>query len=244
MTYVLITGASGGIGQAVARLGAARGLEPICVGRSAERLAGLFPGFRQIEADAASEEGVEGVFASLEAADLVPGALVHCIGSSQVGSLERARAGDLAEALRINLHSAFLMSRRYVGLMRRRASPGSVVLFSSVVARIGVAQHELIAAAKAAIEGFALSAAASHAALGIRFNVIAPGITETPLTQKILAGDAGRAAAERQYPLGGINHADDVAEAALWLASSQSRRVTGQVVGVDGGFSRIRPLVR
>ena len=112
MTYLLITGASGGVGQAVARLGAARGLEPICVGRSAERLAGLFPGFRQVEADAATEEGVDKVFSSLEAADLVPQALVHCIGSSQIGSLERARADDLAEVLRVNLQSAFLMSRR------------------------------------------------------------------------------------------------------------------------------------
>jgi len=244
MSYLLITGASGGIGQAVARLGAARGFDPVCVGRSEERLADLFPGFRRLEADVSTEEGAEAVFSALEAADIVPQALVHCLGSAQAGSLERARLEDLAEALRINLHSAFLMSRQYAALLRRRLLPGSVVLFSSVVARIGVAQHELIAAAKAGVEGFALSAAASHAERGVRFNVVAPGLTETPLTQKILAGGAARAAAERQYPLRGVNQADDVAEAALWLASPQSGRVTGQVIGVDGGFSRIRPLVR
>lgn len=244
MSYLLITGASGGIGQAVARLGASRGFDPICVGRSDDRLAELFPGFRRFSADVSAEEGVEAVFSDMEAADLIPQAVIHCVGSTQVGSLERARSVDLAEALRINLHSAFLVSRQYVALLRRRALPGSVVLFSSVVARIGVAQHELIAAAKAGVEGFALSAAASHAAQGVRFNVVAPGITATPLTQKILASEAGRAAAERQYPLPGINAPDDVAEAALWLASPQSSRVTGQVVGVDGGFSRIRPLVR
>lgn len=244
MKQLLITGASGGIGQAVARLGAARGLEPIGVGRSIDRLQTALPGLRHIEADVTTESGVERLFATMETAGLSPQALVHCVGSSQAGALERTRLADFEQTLVTNLTSTFLVSRAFVATLRRRALGGSVVLFSSVVTRIGVAQHELIAAAKAGVEGFTLSAAASHAAHGIRFNAIAPGLTETPLTQRLLSSEVGRAAAMKQYPLLGINQPEDVADLALWLTSSASSRVTGQVIAVDGGFSSVRPLVR
>lgn len=244
MRYVLITGASGGIGQAVARLAAARGLDPVCVGRSGARMAELFPGYRRIEADVTDESQVAQLFERLEAEDILPQALVHCVGSTLIGPLERIGAAQYAEVMRVNLGSSFLMGRRFIAALRGRSLPGSMVMFSSVVSRIGVANHEVIAAAKAGIEGFAISAAASYAAQGIRLNVVAPGLTETPLTQRMLASEAGRAAATKQYPIPGINQAEDVAEAALWLASPQSSRVTGQVIAVDGGFSHIRPLVR
>lgn len=113
-----------------------------------------------------------------------------------------------------------------------------------MVSRIGIANHEIISAAKAAVEGFARSAAASYASLGIRVNVIAPGLTETPLTSRMLSSEAGRIAAIKQYPLPDINHADDVAEMACWLISEQASRITGQIIAVDGGFSSVRPLVR
>lgn len=244
MTYTLVTGASGGIGQAVARLAAGEGQVPLCVGRSVERLQQALPDYRHFEADLTKEPQIRALFERLETEELVPQTLVHCVGSTLIAPLERVTFLQYAETMATNLSSAIGTCQQFISLLKRRRLPGSIVLFSSVVSRIGVSNHEIIAAAKAGLEGFALSAAASHAALGIRINVIAPGLTETSLTRPLLSSEAGRNAAIKQYPLAGLNSADDVAELACWLGSAKAARITGQVIAVDGGFSRIRPLVR
>ncbi len=244
MNYTLITGASGGIGQAAARLTAARGRFPLCVGRSSATLEKNLPGFPWFQADVTREADIRNLFAQLETQDQIPDALIHCVGSSLAAPFERISTQQYLETISTNLTSAIGVSQQFVSLLRRHRRGGSVVLFSSVVARIGVANHEIIAAAKAGIEGFALSAAASYAASGIRFNVIAPGLTETPMTQHLLSSEITRTAAEKQYPIPGVNAAMDVASLACWLSSEEAARVTAQVIAVDGGFSRIRPLVR
>lgn len=244
MSYVLITGASGGIGSRAARLASSKGWEPLCVGRSLSRLQEGLPGYRAYEADVGESEQVRNLFEQLDTEDTVPTALIHCVGSTLISPLDRVTPAQCADTLRTNLVSAVLTLTQFIALLKKRNLSGSAVLFSSVVSRIGVANHEIIAAAKAGVEGLALSAAASYAALGIRINVVAPGLTETPLTQRMLSSEAGRTAAAKQYPLTGINQAEDVAAAALWLISADASRITGQVMAVDGGFSRVRPLVR
>ncbi|GAB4209262.1 MAG: hypothetical protein Fur0019_15910 [Tibeticola sp.] len=120
----------------------------------------------------------------------------------------------------------------------------AAVLVSSVVAQIGVANHEAIAAAKAGIEGLVRSAAATYAAQGLRINAVAPGMTDTPLTAGMLKLPAMREGAGRQYPLGGVQTADQVAQAMAWLLSDAASRITGHVLPVDGGFTHVRPLVK
>ena len=131
-----------------------------------------------------------------------------------------------------------------INALEGRPGPGSAVFVSSVVARIGVANHEAIAAAKGGLEALVRSAAATYATRGLRFNVVAPGLTETPLTAGMLKHDAMREAAARQYPLGGVQSASDVASAITWLLSPDSSRITGQILPVDGGFTAVRPLVK
>lgn len=87
-------------------------------------------------------------------------------------------------------------------------------------------------------------AAATYAAQGLRVNAVAPGMTETPMTQGMLKLPAMREGASRQYPLGGVQTADEVAAAMDWLLSPDSGRLTGQVLAVDGGFTTVRPLVK
>jgi NAD(P)-dependent dehydrogenase (short-subunit alcohol dehydrogenase family) len=87
-------------------------------------------------------------------------------------------------------------------------------------------------------------AAATYASQGLRVNAVAPGMTETPMTQGMLKLPAMRDGAAKQYPLGGVQTADDVAAVMDWLLSSEASRLTGQVLAVDGGFTTIRPLVR
>lgn len=244
MNPILIPGASGGIGQSVAHLAARQGRQPLCVGRSLDVLEQTFPDYDCLQADVTRESGIRELFEALESREQIPDALVHCVGSSLAMPFDKVSTQQYLDTISINLTSAIGVSQQFVSMLRKRRLKGSVVLFSSVVARIGVANHEVIAAAKAGIEGFALSAAASFASSGIRFNVIAPGLTETPLTRALLSSEMMRNAAEKQYPIPGVNNPMDVAHLACWLASPEAERVTAQVIAVDGGFSRIRPLVR
>ena len=115
---------------------------------------------------------------------------------------------------------------------------------SSVVSQMGVSNHEAIAAAKGGVDALVRSAAATYAAQGVRVNAVAPGLTETPMTEGMLKLPAMREAAGKQYPLGGIQVAQDVASVMDWLLSWDAARLTGQTLAVDGGFTTIRPLVR
>lgn len=132
----------------------------------------------------------------------------------------------------------------FVGALREARSQGAAVLVSSAAARIGTANHEAVAAAKAGVEGLVRGAAASYAAHGIRINAVAPGIIETPASAGLIASAAGREAAARQYPLPGIGSPEELAELMCWLLSASAARVTGQVWALDGGFSSIRPVVK
>ena len=112
------------------------------------------------------------------------------------------------------------------------------------MARNGVATHEEIAAAKGGVEALVRSAAATYAGQGVRVNAVAPGMTETPMTAGLLNLPAVREGAGRQYPLGGVQSADQVAEVLGWLLSGGAARLTGQIIAVDGGFTTVRPLVK
>lgn len=239
---VLITGASGGIGRALATQLTERGWRVAAVGRDLSRLADV-PAALRIAADVTTPEGAA---QALEAAQAgfgeAPAALAHCVGSTLIAPLARTRAEAYREVMRVNLDSAFLTLQAWVAA--RAGQPGAAVFASSVVARIGVANHEAIAAAKGGVEALVRAAAATHAAQGLRVNAVAPGMTDTPMTAGMLKLPAMRDAAARQYPLGGVQAAVDVADVMAWLLGPEAARLTGQVIAVDGGFSTIRPLVK
>ena len=144
----------------------------------------------------------------------------------------------------MNLDSAVYTLQAWVEALRGVSSGGSAVLVSSVVARIGVANHEAIAVAKGGVEALVRSAAATYASIGLRCNAVAPGMTETPMTAGMLRLDSMREGAAKQYPLGGVQSAGQVADTIAWLLSDGAARITGQVIAVDGGFTTVRPLVK
>ena len=243
----LITGARGGIGLALAHQLAQRGIRIAAVGRDAAALAhaDLPSHTLRLACDVTTPEGAAQALAQCKAeAGQTPQLLAHCVGSTLIAPLHRTSAEQAREVLRVNLDSAVFMLSSWVSAMREANLPGSAVFVSSVVARIGVANHEAIAAAKGGIEALVRSAAATYAPQGLRFNAVAPGMTETPMTASMLKMPAMREGAGKQYPLGGVQTAAQVADAMNWLLSDAAARITGQVIAVDGGFTQIRPLVK
>ena len=109
---------------------------------------------------------------------------------------------------------------------------------------MGLANHEAIAAAKAAVTGLALAAAATYLARGLRVNVVAPGLVETPMTERITGSKVSRRASEDLHPMGRLGSPQDVAPMISWLLDPGQSWVTGQAFGVDGGLSTLRPLPR
>lgn len=241
----MITGASGGLGQALAAQLSAAGWQLVLVGRDAERLRRAY-GDRhlQVEADCSTADGARQAFALAAAQGLTPTALAHCVGNIRLGPLHRLGVDDWEQCLRANLHSAFHTLAAFVASLRERALTGAAVLVSSAAARIGTPNHEAVAAAKSGVEGLVRAAAASHAAAGIRVNAVAPGLMLTPATAGLVGTEAARQAALRQYPLPGLGTPEELAGLMAWLLSDQAARVTGQVWSLDGGFSAIRPVVK
>ena len=121
-----------------------------------------------------------------------------------------------------------------------KADGGSVVLVSSAAARIGLANHEAIAAAKAGIIGLVRSAAATYSRPQIRFNAVAPGLVKTPLASGITSNDLATKASVGMHPLGRLGEPEDVARAITFLLDPANDWVTGQVLGVDGGLADLK----
>lgn len=241
----LVTGAAGGLGQALVAKLAAAGWKLVLVSRDAARLQQAYGAEHlQIVADCSTFEGARQILDAARAQGMLPTALAHCVGNVRLGAAHRMLEQDFTSCLNANLVSAFHTLAAFTGALRGASSAGAAVLVSSAAARIGTPNHEAVSAAKAGVEGLVRGAAATHAAVGIRVNAVAPGIMDSPASASVLASVNAREAAARQYPLPGIGSTDELAELMLWLLSDKAARVTGQVWSLDGGFSSIRPLVK
>ncbi|WP_019626110.1 SDR family NAD(P)-dependent oxidoreductase [Thioalkalivibrio sp. ALJT] len=254
MSYrtLLITGATGGIARALlGQLQPGRDRAAL-VARDATTLAELaatLPAGLEaiaIDADTSTPEGAdEAVQATSEHFGTAPDCLAHGVGSALLAPLHRTTDRQYRDCVAANQDSAFFTLRAWVRARLQADAPaGSAVLFSSVVAQIGISNHEAIAMAKGAIASLIPAAAATYSAQGLRINGIAPGLTRTGATEHLFAARNAEAQIAAQYPLQRYGEADDIARAANWLLSDAAAWVTGQVLSVDGGFSRVRPLVQ
>lgn len=236
----VVFGASGGIGSDLVHRLRRRGSRVVCAGRNQARLNALAEesGAEACILDATQTSQVEGCISQVVDKYSRIDGIANCVGSLLLKPAHLTTDAEWSTTLATNLNSAFAVVRAGAKYMK---NGGSVVLVSSAAARIGLANHEAIAAAKAGIIGLALSAAASYAAKGIRFNCVAPGLVQTPLTERITSNELALKGSVAMHALGRIGDPSDVASAIEWLLDPQNTWVTGQVLAVDGGLSSIRP---
>jgi NAD(P)-dependent dehydrogenase (short-subunit alcohol dehydrogenase family) len=167
---------------------------------------------------------------------------VNCVGSILLKPAHLTSAAEWYETINANLTSAFATVRAAAKVMQ--GAPGSVVLVASAAARLGLPSHEAIAASKAGVIGLARAAAATYAARGLRFNVVAPGLVKTKMTEKIWSNDRSAEASRQMHALGRLGEPGDIAQAIDWLLDSNNSWITGEVISVDGGLAHVRANVR
>ena len=234
---ILILGATGAVGAALARRVAARGLRPALVARDAGRLAALaaeIPGSIAIPADV---EDAAALRAAVAAAGTPLAGLAYCVGSIALKPLKRVTEADMLSAFRLNALGAMLAVQAAQDALA--AGKGAVVLFSSIAARAGFTNHAAIAAAKGAVEGLTVALAAELAPV-IRINCIAPSLTRSTMAAPLLANAQMAEAIAKQHPIPRLGEGEDAAALADFLLSEQAGWITGQIMAVDGGRSTVR----
>lgn len=236
---VIVTGAAGGIGQAlVERLGAdgdiviAVDLPGTPVAAIAE---GLGAGHRGVECDVSNGADIERLYAIIDKEYGRLDALFNnaALGPTMAATVETSLA-DFNRALTINLIGAFEMAREAA---RRMTAGGAIVNIASLGGVLGNPRRNAYAASKAGVISITRSLACEWAAKGVRVSAVAPGYVRTPMVGELeRSGKADIAAVRRRIPMGRMCRADEIASTARFLASAQARYVTGAVLAVDGGW--------
>jgi 3-oxoacyl-[acyl-carrier protein] reductase len=237
----LVTGATGGIGAAIAKALHAQGAHVVLSGtREAvlqELAAELGARTSAVPANLSDPDAVDGLIEAAEAAAGAPiDILVANAGITMDGLLMRMKDDDWSEVLKVNLESYFRLSRAAMrGMMKRRH--GRIIGITSVVGVTGNPGQANYAASKAGMIGFSKALAQEVATRGITVNCVAPGFIESPMTDGLT--EAQKAQIMGTIPTARLGTGDEVAAACVYLASAEAAYVTGQTLHVNGGMSMI-----
>ncbi len=227
--YVIVGGSSG-IGLALVKLISAAGGNVLVLSRTGNDLAGL-PNVQHHTLDILTDE-ISSTILPTE----IHG-VAYCPGSIILKPFRSLKPEQFQADFDINVLGAVkALKACFKGL--KKAGNGSVVLFSTVAVQQGMPFHASIAAAKGAIEGLTRSLSAEWAP-NIRVNCIAPSLTDTPLAGRLLATPEKKEASGQRHPLKRVGEASEIAEMGAFLLSNKTGWMTGQVIGLDGGMSRI-----
>lgn len=240
----LVTGASRGIGRAIATTLAARGATvAVNYARSEAAAKAVCDEIREaggqafaIGFDVADEDAVNAGVKQIVGEQGRLDILVNNAGISVDALLMRAKSDDLRRLLAVNLEGAFMCSKAAARYLLKARSAGRVINVSSVVGETGNGGQSMYAATKSGLLGLTKSLAQELAARGVTVNAVTPGFIETDMTDAALNGDA-REQLMAKIPLGRIGTPTEVAEAVAWLASDAAGYVTGHVLRVNGGLA-------
>jgi 3-oxoacyl-[acyl-carrier protein] reductase len=236
----VVTGAGRGIGRAIALKFAAEGADIVCVSRTAQNSEKAAEEVRalgrkawafavDVSDAAAVTAAAEKIVAEAGRVDI----LVNNAGVTRDGLIMRMSEADWDTVIDTNLKGAFLFTKAFSRAFLKQRS-GKIINISSVIGLIGNAGQCNYAASKAALIGFTQSVAREFASRGITVNALAPGFIETDMTAAL--SEQLRADLLKTIPLARLGQPEDIAAAALFLASSAAQYITGQVLTVDGGM--------
>lgn len=231
MARYLIIAASSTIGQSIVELLKKQGDEVLTTAQNKDKIT---PDFIL---DASDFDAVDKVF---EQAGTIDG-VVNCAGSLLLKSAHVTSFDEFQKTINASLTTSFAIVR---AAGKRMTHGGSVVLIASAAALTGLANHEAIAAAKAGVIGLAQTAAATYASSNLRFNVVAPGMVKSHLTEALLQNPLVAKASTDMHALRRIGEPTDVAQAILFFLDPKNSWITAQVLAVDGGLSSVRPKLK
>ncbi len=236
----LVTGASRGIGRAIAQTFAQNGAVVVGTATSAsgaqvieQDLQSINPKCRGLVLNVADAEQTDAALSQIEKEIGAVAILVNNAGITRDNITMRMKDEEFDDVIATNLRGVFRISRGVMrGMMKARA--GRIINISSVVAKMGNPGQANYAAAKGGVEAMTRALAKELGSRNITVNCVAPGFIATDMTQAL--GDSAIDALQSQIPLARLGQAQDIANAVLFLASDQADYITGQVLGVNGGM--------
>jgi len=162
--------------------------------------------------------------------------IAYCVGSIDLKPLRMVTEADMNKCMKLNLYSAIEVIKGFQESLKK--NKGSVVLFSTVAAQRGFTNHTIIASAKAAVEGLTVTLAAEFAP-NIRVNCIAPSLSKSKIAEPMLKNSAIAEGIAKAHPLKRLGEGKDSAALAKFLITEESSWITGQIIAVDGGRSKL-----
>ncbi len=230
----VIFGATGSIGSSLAEQLKNSGNDIHLVGRNESELSSVSEklGCSHTVADVLEDGFIEKVKSDISE---IKG-LAYCVGSIVLKPLRMVNEQDFQKCLKLNLYSAVEAIKGYQESLKK--NKGSIVLFSTVAAQRGFTNHAIIASAKAAVEGLTVSLAAEFAP-NIRVNCVAPSLTKSKIAEPMLKNTAVAEGIAKAHPLKRLGEGKDSAALAKFLLTEDSSWVTGQIIAVDGGRSKL-----
>ena len=230
----LVIGATGSIGSNLAEQLYSTGKEVHLVGRDEEKTKSLSEKLncKYTVSDVLESGFVEKIKSEI---DDIKG-IAYCVGSIDLKPLRMVSEQDFTKCMKLNLYSAVELIKGYQDVLKK--NKGSIVLFSTVAAQRGFTNHSIIASTKAAVEGLTVSLAAEFAP-NIRVNCISPSLTNSKIAEPMLKNKAIADGIARAHPLKRLGEGKDSASLAKFLISEESSWVTGQIIAVDGGRSKL-----
>jgi NAD(P)-dependent dehydrogenase (short-subunit alcohol dehydrogenase family) len=230
----VIFGATGSIGSSLAEQLKNSGNNIHLVGRNESELSTISEklGCSHTVADVLKDGFIEKVKSDISE---IKG-LAYCVGSIDLKPLRMVNEQDFQKCMKLNLYSAVEAIKGYQESLKK--NKGSIVLFSTVAAQRGFTNHAIIASAKAAVEGLTVSLAAEFAP-NIRVNCVAPSLTKSKIAEPMLKNTAIAEGIAKAHPLKRLGEGKDSAALAKFLLTEDSSWVTGQIIAVDGGRSKL-----
>ena len=236
----LVTGASRGIGKAIALGLAQAGAQVVLMSRDKDHLEALAGQIRALgqaaqvaPCDVMDVDRAQQVIGSLPGLDI----LVNNAGTNIPEPFTQVSQAHFDQIVNLNLRAAFFVAQASVGKMLERGQGGVVINLSSQMGHVGAANRTVYCASKHALEGFTKALAVELAPQGIRVNSVAPTFIETDMTRPMFAREAFQQEVQSKIPLGQVGQPQDVVGAVVFLASPAARMITGASLLVDGGWT-------